>query len=269
MWLEPASCQRVDVVGGVAAVLPFADAAFRFVVVVAAGAAWAAAAAPARAEAAGAGSPRDSASSRRRVLMMSSRDAICRWSDAIKACSAVGGAGGGWAGRLPPLPPLERERERLRAAAPPLLAAGGVPARKGASAAPRAVRTSGRCRRAASWVATPAWSPIVRRARGREKGKTQVRRKKEQEDCGSARQPHHVQVHNKRPETQENTAQNMLYISWMVILGDHGIVSKKQVSKTSILELPRVKNCISRLCTHPLGDAPPPPDLRSKYINMP
>ena len=74
--------------------------------------------------------------------MMSSRDAICRWSEAIMACSAVGGAGGGWARRLPPLPPLERER--LRAAAPPLLAAGGVPARKGASAAPRAVRTSGR-----------------------------------------------------------------------------------------------------------------------------
>ena len=143
LWLEPASCQRVDAVGGVAAALPFVDAAFRFVVVVAAGAAWAAAAAPARAEAAGAGSPRDSASSRRRVLLMSSRDAICRWSQAIMACSAVGGGGGGsWAGRLPPLPPLERER--LRAAAPSLLAAGGVPERKGARAAPRAVRTSGR-----------------------------------------------------------------------------------------------------------------------------
>ena len=140
------------------------DAAFRFVVVVA-GAAWATVAAPVRAEAAGAGSPRDSASSRRRLLMTPSRDVIWRWSEAIIACSAVGGAGGGWAGRLPPLPPLERQR--LRVAAPSSIAAGGTPARKGASAASRAVRTWGRCRRAASWVATPALSPIVRRARGR------------------------------------------------------------------------------------------------------
>ena len=36
-------------------------------------------------------------------------------------------------------------------------------------------------------------------------------------------------------------------------------ISKKQVSKTSIFELPGVKNCISRLCTNPLGDPPPPP----------
>ena len=42
----------------------------------------------------------------------------------------------------------------------------------------------------------------------------------------------------------------MLYIPWMVILGGHNI-KKKQVSKTSIFELPRVKNCISRLCTGP------------------
>ena len=41
-------------------------------------------------------------------------------------------------------------------------------------------------------------------------------------------------------------------------------VSKKQVSKTSIFELPGVKNCISRLCTNPLGDPPPPPDLIPK-----
>ena len=114
LWLEPVSCQPVDVLGGVAAVLPFVasawgvvDAAFRFVVVVAAGAAWAAAAVSVRAEAAGAGSPRDSARSRRRVLITPSRDAICGWSEAIMACSAVGGAGGGWAGRLPPLPPLD------------------------------------------------------------------------------------------------------------------------------------------------------------------
>ena len=48
----------------------------------------------------------------------------------------------------------------------------------------------------------------------------------------------------------------MLYISWMVILSDHNI--KKKVSKTSIFELATVKNCMSRLCTYPLGDPPPP-----------
>ena len=42
----------------------------------------------------------------------------------------------------------------------------------------------------------------------------------------------------------------MLYISWVVILGDHDV--KKKVSRTSIFELPRVKNCISTLCTCPL-----------------
>ena len=162
---------------------------------VSAGAAWAAVAALARV---GAGSPRDSASSRRRVLITPSRDAIWRWSDAIMACSAVEGAGGGWAGPRPPLRPFERERPR--GAARSALVAGGAPARKGASAVPRAVRTSGRCRRAASWVATPDWSPIVRGARGREKGETRERQKRKQEDSGSARQPHHVQVHNKRPE---------------------------------------------------------------------
>ena len=36
------------------------------------------------------------------------------------------------------------------------------------------------------------------------------------------------------------------------------MVSKKQVSKTSIFELPRVKSCTSKLCTNPLGDPPPP-----------
>ena len=36
-------------------------------------------------------------------------------------------------------------------------------------------------------------------------------------------------------------------------------MSKKQGSKTLIFELPRVTNCISRLCTNPLGDPPPPP----------
>ena len=41
-------------------------------------------------------------------------------------------------------------------------------------------------------------------------------------------------------------------------------VSKKQVSKTLIFELPGVKNCISRWCTNPLGDPPPP---RISYPN--
>ena len=36
-------------------------------------------------------------------------------------------------------------------------------------------------------------------------------------------------------------------------------ISKKQVSETSIFELSGVKNCISRLCTRPLGAPPPPP----------
>ena len=60
----------------------------------------------------------------------------------------------------------------------------------------------------------------------------------------------------KEGEKHKNTAQHMLYISWMVILGDHGI--KKKVSKTSIVGLPWVKNFISRLCTNPLGGLPPP-----------
>ena len=49
----------------------------------------------------------------------------------------------------------------------------------------------------------------------------------------------------------------MLYIPWMVIFSGHNI--KKKVSKTSIFELPGVKNCISRLCTNPLGPPPPRP----------
>ena len=49
----------------------------------------------------------------------------------------------------------------------------------------------------------------------------------------------------------------MLYISWMVILGDHGI--KKMIFGNFDFELPRVKNCLRRLCTNSLGDPPPPP----------
>ena len=116
LWLELASCLRSDVVGGIAASLPLVDAACRFAVIVAAGASRAAAAAPARAEAAGAGSPRDSACSWRRVLLMSSSDAICRWSEAIVACSAVGGGGGGRLGRAvaPLTPPGTRAAARSR-----------------------------------------------------------------------------------------------------------------------------------------------------------
>ena len=42
----------------------------------------------------------------------------------------------------------------------------------------------------------------------------------------------------------------MLYISWMVILGDRNI--KKKVSETWIFEQYRWNNCISRLCTNPV-----------------
>ena len=49
----------------------------------------------------------------------------------------------------------------------------------------------------------------------------------------------------------------MLYIPWIAILGDHNI--KKISFETSIFELPRVQNCISRLCTNLLGAPPPPP----------
>ena len=43
----------------------------------------------------------------------------------------------------------------------------------------------------------------------------------------------------------------MLYIPWMVILGDHNII--KTSFENFIFELPRVKSCISTLCTNPLG----------------
>ena len=45
----------------------------------------------------------------------------------------------------------------------------------------------------------------------------------------------------------------MLYIPWMVILGDHNI--KKKGSKTSIFELSKVKNCKGKLCTGPFTQA--------------
>ena len=49
----------------------------------------------------------------------------------------------------------------------------------------------------------------------------------------------------------------MLYIPCMVILGDRGI---RNISfKNFDFELATVKNCISSLCTHPLGDPAPRP----------
>ena len=44
------------------------------------------------------------------------------------------------------------------------------------------------------------------------------------------------------------------------------MISEKQVSKGSIFELPKVENCISRLCTRPLGAPPPPPAAPNTQI---
>ena len=41
-------------------------------------------------------------------------------------------------------------------------------------------------------------------------------------------------------------------------------VSKKTSFENFDFELPRVKKCISRLCTNPLGAPPPPPHLIPK-----
>ena len=101
--------------GEVAAALPVAAAAGVFAALVfAAAVVDVAVAAVAPPGPVGAGSPRDCASSRRRVLIMPSRDAIWRWSEAVIACSAVGG-GGGWTGP----PPLVRPLQRGGAAPPP------------------------------------------------------------------------------------------------------------------------------------------------------
>ena len=48
----------------------------------------------------------------------------------------------------------------------------------------------------------------------------------------------------------------MLYIGYLIILNCHSI--KKTVSEVCIFELPRLENCISRLCASPLGTPPPP-----------
>ena len=46
----------------------------------------------------------------------------------------------------------------------------------------------------------------------------------------------------------------MLYIGYLIILDGKNI--KLEIS---IFELPRLANCISRLCPRPLGSPPPPP----------
>ena len=58
----------------------------------------------------------------------------------------------------------------------------------------------------------------------------------------------------------------MLYIPWMIILGDHGI------KKTSFENFDfraaqgdKLHKLHSRLCTKPLGDPPPPLDLIPKW----
>ena len=48
----------------------------------------------------------------------------------------------------------------------------------------------------------------------------------------------------------------MLYIGYLIILDGQNI--KKLVSDKSIFELPRLENCISRLCPKPLRTPPPP-----------
>ena len=48
----------------------------------------------------------------------------------------------------------------------------------------------------------------------------------------------------------------MLYIGYLIILDGKNI--KKSVLEISIFELPRLENCISKLCPGPLGTPPPP-----------
>ena len=106
LWFCPASCQGVAALDVEAAAL----SAAAFLVVVAAlafatGVVDVAGAAAVALGRVGAGSPRDSASSRRKVLITPSRDAIWRCSEAIIACSTRGG--GGWlGGSTAPLAPL-------------------------------------------------------------------------------------------------------------------------------------------------------------------
>ena len=64
---------------------------------------------------------------------------------------------------------------------------------------------------------------------------------------------HHPKTPHLDPPPPANPPNSL---ACTVILSGHNI-KKKQVSKTSIVELPKVKNCISRLCTNPLIDTPP------------
>ena len=52
----------------------------------------------------------------------------------------------------------------------------------------------------------------------------------------------------------------MLYILWMVILGDHNI--KKKVSKSLIFELSTMNNYMKALFTNHLGHPPPAPNTQ-------
>ena len=49
----------------------------------------------------------------------------------------------------------------------------------------------------------------------------------------------------------------MLYIGYLIVLDGKNI--KKSVLEISIFELPRLENCISRLCPGPLGTPPQHP----------
>ena len=53
----------------------------------------------------------------------------------------------------------------------------------------------------------------------------------------------------------------MLYIGHLIILDGKNI--KKSVLEISIFELPRLENCISRLCPSPLGTPPKHPNRKS------
>ena len=68
--------------------------------------------------------------------------------------------------------------------------------------------------------------------------------------------PQAAHTKNRVKTTQIRATYNMLYISWVVILGDPNI--KKKVSETSVFEMYRLKNC-SRLVVYQSHLTPPPP----------
>ena len=93
---------------------------------------------------------------------------------------------------------------------------------------------------AASWVANPAWLPIML-ARGLKQENTRMRQRKMQGSCSSARQPEHVQVHNKRHEKHIKRA----FIFWRPLAyeqrsrgGDLGSVEFRRLHPP--LQAPRV-----------------------------